>query len=172
MRNPGQTDAKGVACLNLDQLAKHNAVEHDISFSRFDYDQGDNHSPQPELIKGILAASSNGTTITMADFAKLRKERIETQRRDNPKVEYEAFQNQLACGEIALILKVFGNGSEVPVSYVKAFFEEERLPREEGWKKRAWWTVGLLELNSLVGKVKGLIGDFGGKKAPVVAAVH
>lgn len=80
-------------------------------------------------------------------------------------------QNQTACTEVALILKVFGNGSEVPVSYMKALFEE-RLPREEGWKKRVWWSLGLVELSMLVERLKGLVGDFGGKEVPVVAAIH
>ena len=172
MRNPDQKDADGVACLNLDQLSRHNVVEHDVSLSRYDYAQGDNHTPQPELIKDLLAASSNGSSLTMVDFVNFRKARFERQKRENPKIEYGAMQNQLACAEIALILKVFGNGTEAPVSFVKAFFEEERLPREEGWKKRVWWSLGLVEVNVLAKKIKGLLGDFGGKEVPVVAAVH
>ena len=63
-------------------------------------------------------------------------------------------QNQIACTEVALILKVFWDGSEVPVSLMKALFEEERLPREEGWKKRVWRALGLVELNMLVGRLR------------------
>ena len=58
------------------------------------------------------------------------------------------------------------------MSHVKALFEEERLPREEGWKKRVWWALGLVELNMLMSSIKGLFGDFGGKEVPVVVAVH
>lgn len=172
MRTPGQKDAEGVACLNLDQLGTYNVVEHDVSLSRFDYAQGDNHTPQPELIKDLLAASSNGSTLTVADFVNLRKARYERQKRENSKLRYAALQNQIACTEVALVLKVFGNGSEVPVSHVKALFDDERLPREEGWTKRVWWSLGLVELNILVGRLKSLVGDFGGKEVPVVAAVH
>ena len=71
-----------------------------------------------------------------------------------------------------MILKVFGDGSEVPLNYVESFIEEERLPREEGWKKRRWWTLGLVEVDLLAREVKGLIGDFGGEAVPIVAAVH
>ena len=172
MRTPGQTDADGIPCLNLDQLRKPECVEHDISLTRFDHAQGDNVTPQPALIKDMLASSHDGARLTVTDLANFRKSRIEQQRRDNPSAHYEAFQNQIACGEIALILKVLGNGHEVPVNYVRAFFQEERLPREEGWKPRSWWRIGLVELNSLGGKVKKLIGDFAGETVPVVAAVH
>ena len=173
MRHPGQKDSEGIPVLNLDQLDRPHSVEHDISLARFDYAQGDNHTAQPELINDMLSSSTNGTTITISDFANLRKRRIERQRRDNPECNYEALQHQIACSEISLILKVFGDGKEVPVEYVRAFFKEERLPREEGWQKRKWWTVGLVELNIMASKVKALIGDYGGgKKVPLVAAVH
>ena len=171
LRDPGQVDAEGIACLNLDQLDRPNVVEHDVSLTRFDYAQGDNHTPQPELIKDLLAASSNGSTFTLADLVNFRKARFERQKRDNPKLHFEDAQNQVACGEIALILGVFGDGSEVPLSYVKAVFEDERLPTNEGWKKRWWWSVGLIELATLSKKVKAMLGDIGGEKMPVVSAV-
>ena len=48
-------------------------------------------------------------------------------------------QTQIACTETALILKVYGDGSVVLVGYVRASFEDERLPRDEDKK------VGVLE---------------------------
>ncbi|KAI4268584.1 MAG: hypothetical protein LQ337_007758 [Flavoplaca oasis] len=172
MRDPGQKDAAGVACLNLDQLALHNVVEHDVSLTRRDFAQGDNNTPQADLIEDLLNASSNGKTITVDDFVKLRKRRYERQKADNPKLEFQGMQVQIACTEVALILKVFGNGSEVPVEYVRAFFQEGRLPREEGWSKRRWWTLGLVELNMLASKIKGLLGPPGQGTIPVVNVVH
>ncbi len=46
MRRPGQKDALGKKCLNLDQLALPNVIEHDVSLTRRDYQQGDNITPQ------------------------------------------------------------------------------------------------------------------------------
>ncbi|KAL8875604.1 MAG: hypothetical protein Q9198_006061 [Flavoplaca austrocitrina] len=172
MRDPGQKDAAGVACLNLDQLALHNVVEHDVSLTRRDFAQGDNNMPQADLIEDLLNASRNSKTITIDDFVKLRKRRYERQRADNPKLEFQGMQVQIACTEVALILKVFGNGSEVPVDYVRAFFQDGRLPREEGWSKRRWWTLGLVELNMLASKIKGLLGPPGEGTIPVVNVVH
>ena len=158
MRRPGQTDAAGRRVLDLDQLARHNVVEHDVSLSRRDAAQGDDCTRQPDLVQDLLAASTDGgRMLSMQDLVELRKRRIATQKAENKSLDYGKFQHQLGCGEIALILGAFGDGKKVPVDRVRAVFEEERLPWEEGWKKR-WWTLGFVELQSTIGKVKKLIG--------------
>ncbi|KAH7146442.1 hypothetical protein EDB81DRAFT_934389 [Dactylonectria macrodidyma] len=157
MRRPGQVDSKGERVLNLDQFSLHNVVEHDVSLSRLDYGQGDNHSIQKELVEGLLASSSDAKTLTMEDLAALRGRRIEKQKEDNPNLIYESKQHDLACSEIALLLKVLGDGDQVHSDYARAFFHEERLPIAEGWKKRAT-SIGLLELKQTADKVKKLIG--------------
>ncbi|KAL8856071.1 MAG: hypothetical protein Q9178_007327 [Gyalolechia marmorata] len=172
MREKGQRDSDGLGCLNLDQLALHNVVEHDVSMTRLDAAQGDNITPQPDLIADLLASSSNGKTITIDDFVGLRKRRYEKQKQDNPQLDFQGLQVQIACTEVALVLKVLGNGKEVPVDYVKAFFQEGRIPRNEGWLKRQWWTLGLIELNVLASQIKGLLGPPGEGALPVVNAVH
>lgn len=172
MRKPDQNDKNGQPVLNLDQLALHNVVEHDVSLTRRDFAQGDNLSPQPDLIEELLQASSNGEVITIDDFVKLRKRRYEEQKKDNPELDFDGFRLQLACAEVALILKVIGNGSEVKVKYLRAFFKEGRLPIEEGWSKRKLWPLGFIELNSLANKFKGLLGPIGEGAVPVVSAIH
>ncbi|KAL8820942.1 MAG: hypothetical protein Q9223_000930 [Gallowayella weberi] len=171
MREAGQKDSNGVPCLNLDQLALHNVVEHDVSLTRLDIAQGDNITPQPDLIDGLLASSSNGITMTIDDFVTLRRQRYEKQKADNPDLAFQGMQVQIACTEIALILKVFGNGKEVPTNYVKAFFQDGRMPRDEGWSKRRWWTLGLIELNMCASKIKSILGP-GEGAIPVVNVVH
>lgn len=172
MREPEQRDADGVACLNLDQLALHNVVEHDVSLTRLDFAQGDNSTPQPQLIENLLASSSNGKTITIPDFVGLRKRRYEKQKEDNQELDFQGMQVQIACAEVAMILKVFGNGKEVPVDYVKAFFQEGRLPRNEGWLKRRWWTLGLIELNMLATKIHGILAPSEKGSNPILNVVH
>ncbi|KAK4463429.1 putative peroxidase [Cladorrhinum samala] len=160
MRNPGQFDSKGKPVINIDQIAAEGAVEHDISLSRFDRAQGDCLTPQPELVDDLVASSSDGgQTLTAEDLAALRLRRIEKQKRDNPELLYGPEQHRLSCAEIALILCVFGDGFKVPVEYVKAFFVDERLPIQEGWKKRGWWsTLGFRELGSTARRVADLVG--------------
>jgi len=159
MRQPGQKDTMGKIYLNLDQLDLHGVVEHDISISRHDIAQGDNHSPQPQLIRELLDSSSDGKTLSMEDLAAHRKRRIHEQLKINPDAVYGSFQHLEACVEIALILHVFGDGQKVPRDYLRAFFQEERLPMQEGWKKRGWWwPLGIVELSIASSKVKKVIG--------------
>lgn len=156
VRAKGQVDALGIPCLNLDDLDRHGAIEHDVSMSRRDFAQGDNHSRQADLIAEILASANhhddNGREITVDDWAGLRVRRIEQQRRDNPHLVFGPVQNRLGLAEAALIQKTFGDHSRgwaVPVEYVAALFGEERLPVREGWRKRSWWwSVGIIEMTA------------------------
>ncbi|KAK3938601.1 hypothetical protein QBC46DRAFT_389835 [Diplogelasinospora grovesii] len=162
MRAPGQTDSSNHRILNLDQLALPGVVEHDISLTRRDCAQPQgNLAPQPDLIRDLLASSSDGETLTAEDLANLRRHRIAVQKKDNPGLFYGPMQHQIACTEIALVLDVFGDGDKVRCDYAKAFFQEERLPLQEGWKKRSWWrSLGFMELGKTVGKIKTLVGAF------------
>lgn len=174
VRAKGQVDALGAPCLNLDDLDRHGAIEHDVSMSRRDFAQGDNHTRQADLIAEILASSSSSSSsahntnnnddddyasrreITVDDWAGLRVRRIEQQRHDNPHLNFGPVQNRLGLAETALIQKVFGDGSRgwaVPVEYVAALFGEERLPVREGWRRRrSWWwpfsSVGIIEMTT------------------------
>jgi hypothetical protein len=157
VRKPGQRDAAGRPCLHLDQLSTPGVVEHDISLSRRDYAQGDNHSMQPDLVKAMLASSSDGgRTLTADDLVAFRKRRIEEQTKENPQLNPKALTNPIGGGEIALFLDVFGDGKTIQCDRVRAIFLEERLPIKEGWTKR-WWTVGIAELLSSSKKVKALL---------------
>ncbi|CAM1511038.1 Fc.00g085510.m01.CDS01 [Cosmosporella sp. VM-42] len=158
MRKPGQKDSVGHKVLNLDQLALPGVVEHDISLTRRDHQQGDNLTLQPDLVKDLLACSSDGKTLTATDLAELRRRRVAKQKEVNPGLYYGPFQHQIACTEIALVLDVFGDGDKVRCDYARAFFEEERLPVNEGWKARRWWSLGFVELGMSVGKIKKLVG--------------
>ena len=158
LRDPNQRDPSGASCLNLDQLARHNAVEHDVSLSRRDAAQGDNSTPQKDLIAGLVQSASDGKEITTGDFARFRRQRLEQQKRDNSELTYGPLQHQLACAESAFLQTLFGVGRNVPVPYLKALFEEERLPVREGWKKRWWWPVGFIELNAQAEVLKKCIG--------------
>ncbi|KAF3048056.1 hypothetical protein E8E12_008820 [Didymella heteroderae] len=159
MRRPDQKDKTGRPILDLDQLALPGAVEHDISLTRRDYAQKEgNLMRQDDLVDGLLAASTDRRSITREQLAIFRRHRIETQREENPDLTYGPLQHELGCGEIALILGIFGDGKSAPYEYVKPFLREERLPVQEGWKKRWWWTLGLVEVKIIATKVNSLIG--------------
>ncbi|KAF9698452.1 hypothetical protein EKO04_003423 [Ascochyta lentis] len=159
MRRPDQTDSCGRPILDLDQLALPGAVEHDISLTRRDHGQKEgNCARQEDLVDDLLASSIDGKNVTREDLANLRKRRIAQQREDNPSLTYGALQHEMSCGEIALILGVFGDGKSAPCDFLAPFLREERLPIKEGWKKRWWWTLGLVEVKIIGTKVKSLIG--------------
>lgn len=162
LRAKGQVDASGEACLNLDELDRHGAVEHDVSMSRRDFAQGDNHCKQEDLVVDMLASARDGKAMTVEDWAKFRVRRIEQQKRDNVELEFGSAQNMMGLAETAFIQKTFGDGSRgwsVPVSYMAAVFGEERLPIEEGWKKRSWWPVGIFELMTQAQVLKKVVGS-------------
>lgn len=159
MRTEGQVDTAGRPVLDLDQLALHGAVEHDVSLTRRDFAQKEgNNIRQDDMIAEILASSKDGKIITREELAALRRRRIEKQRDENPNLTYGPLQHEMGCGEIALVLGVFGDGQSVPYKYAESFFREERLPLEEGWKRRWWWTLGLAEIKLNVTRIKRLIG--------------
>ncbi|CAD6569528.1 MAG: hypothetical protein ASARMPREDX12_002707 [Alectoria sarmentosa] len=162
LRAKGQVDSSGVACLNLDELDRHGAVEHDVSMSRRDFAQGDNHSKQEDLVEDMLASARDGKDLTIDDWARFRIQRIDQQKRDNAKFEFGSVQNSMGLAEAAFLQKTFGDrsrGWRVPVSYMAAIFGEERLPIREGWKKRWWWPVGIIELASQAQVLKKVIGS-------------
>ncbi|WYZ36134.1 hypothetical protein EsH8_XI_000017 [Colletotrichum jinshuiense] len=156
--NPQQYDERGKKYLNLENLASHGAIEHDISLSRRDYaqDQG-NNKPQKDLIDDMINCSHDGETLTIDDLARFIKARIKQQLNDNPDLVYGPAQHQVNCGQIALMMGCFGNGQTISVKYVRALFVDERLPFKEGWTKRTWWSMGVYEfftsVTNLVNKV-------------------
>lgn len=163
LRDANQTE-DGVPVINLDQLSRHGALEHDGSMTRRDYAQGDNYSPQANLIAELIASSGDGEVITTEDFAAFRRARIAQQKVENPDFKLNAFERQILGGTVAFLQVVFGyafSGYDLPVSYVRALFAEERLPMKEGWVKRQGWLAGdvaavlpqMLRVNCAIGHV-------------------
>jgi hypothetical protein len=155
---PGQVSG-GKKYLDLVDLASHGAIEHDVSLSRRDVGQSEgNNDPQPDLIEELLHHSHDGVSLTIDDLGEFIRTRIRRQLKDNPELVYGPAEHQVNCGQIALMMGCFGDGKTIPVSYVRAIFEEERLPIQEGWKRRFWWTMGLVEF---FGAVRNLVSKVG-----------
>jgi hypothetical protein len=149
----------GKKYLNLDNLAAHGAIEHDVSLSRRDIGQKQgNNAPQQDLIEELLQYTMDGETMTIDDLACFVKARIAKQLEDNPELVYGPAEHQVNCGQIALMIGCFGDKETIKVDYVRAIFQDERLPIEEGWTRRYWWTMGLVEF---FGAVKNLVNKVG-----------
>jgi hypothetical protein len=167
----------GPNALNLDDLNKHDAIEHDASLTRLDAIQGDNHNVQPKLVDALLA-DATGEFLTVQSLAKSRGRReAESKAAGSPALSAKA--STLAYGEAALLLQVLGHlgtakkdGSEflVPKAAAKRWLLEEQLPLD--WKKPPY-VISLASTTGLSAKVlaaKALEGVATGAAALLGAA--
>ncbi|KAF2741403.1 Cloroperoxidase [Polyplosphaeria fusca] len=136
--------ASGV--FTLEDLNKHNKVEHDASLSRKDFDEGgklypgpisrDDHTFNQDIFDEFLEHLNGTDPITIPAAAAARFSRIETERARNPNFTYGPAQQFGSYLESAVYLRLLTdpNTGTTPVSFVKIFFEQERLPFWEGWR--------------------------------------
>lgn len=137
---------------DLDQLAQHNfPIEHDATLSRLDHYFGDDNPFTNNSWDQVLSSYGDATTITIPIAGAARYARLNHSKTRNPKLTYTPIQFILSYGETALYLSVLGDPitGNAPVSYVKDFFENERLPYELGWTAPAV-TTSLLTLGSMI----------------------
>ncbi|KAG9284986.1 hypothetical protein G9A89_009796 [Geosiphon pyriformis] len=132
---------------SLDDLSKHNMIEHDASLTRTDFELGDNQKVNETLVDQFLSLALNGK-LTLESLALARNLRFEQSERENPKFKFGEIQRLLAFGEAAIFLLVIGGQTnrEVDVKLAETFFREERLP--DDWrpaeKEVTFWDVSTL----------------------------
>ncbi|CCG82228.1 Putative uncharacterized protein [Taphrina deformans PYCC 5710] len=145
---------------DLDNLDLHNLIEHDSSLSRDDYYFGDNHSFNNGKWQEVLAFVKGGENFNITSAAKAKYHRLQEQTALNPTLTYTPLQFILSYGETSLYLSVMGDPitGVAPVSYVRSFFEQERLPYELGWTKPATQT-NFLTLGAMVLKLNAANGE-------------
>jgi hypothetical protein len=126
------------ATIDLNQLDKHNAIEHDASLTRNDEAQGDNNSVQPALVAALLA-DATGDYVTVDSLAKSRARREQQSLTQGSKQQLSTTALMLAYGESALLLQALGSPPAGGTQYqakkadVQTWLGNERLP--EGWTK-------------------------------------
>ncbi|PWY92180.1 Cloroperoxidase [Aspergillus heteromorphus CBS 117.55] len=137
LRDPNQVNKDGIPVLNLDQVGRPHALEHDVSITRQDRELGDCIHLDPDLYKQFIQASQDGRYRSSV-LGSYRKTRYEEQKRINPHLQFGKFEHYVGCAEMAALRCVFGQGVSrgVPGEYVRAVFGDERLPYNEGWKPR------------------------------------
>lgn len=116
--------------LDLAQLQKHNAIEHDVSYSRQDYDiSGDAASVDPKLVFQFSQFANETGYIDLTQAGNARRLRELQSRRDNKNVDYGLYYQFVASGsECALLLNVLGRDMSISVDHLNTFFNEERFP--------------------------------------------
>ncbi|KAL4780073.1 Chloroperoxidase [Aspergillus varians] len=129
---------------HLDDLKKHDAVEFDGSLSRNDIYFGDNLHFDP-AIWGTVAERLNlydagecgqDKYVTVEVAARARAARVQDAMRANPTFNNSANAMSGSPGTTALYLTTMWDdeADAAPKAWVRAFFEDERIPYIEGYK--------------------------------------
>ncbi|KIA75853.1 hypothetical protein HK57_00380 [Aspergillus ustus] len=161
------TTANPSSTIQLSDLNKYNAIEHDGSLSRSDYNLGDNHSFDPEVWNstatnlGLYDAGADCESdlyVTVEVAARARALRFRQAQALNPRFNASAGALMGSVGETALYLTTLWDyaAGAMPKAWIRAFFEEERIPYLEGFKaprtQRGLETLGAM--NKAVQAVK------------------
>ncbi|KAF2258356.1 Chloroperoxidase, partial [Lojkania enalia] len=122
---------------DLDDLNRHNIVEHDASLSRRDFAlNGASQAFSAEIFAETLAHLGDAEDITIPAAAAARYGRVETERKRNENFTYGARQQFASYLESALYYQALRDArtGKTPVDFFKVLFEQERLPYKEGWR--------------------------------------
>lgn len=92
--------------VTLEQLRKHNGIEHDASLSRADAVSGNAWTPDPKVIAAFLAECSSEEGLTFDDLCRYRA-KLELAL---PEGKLDWFHNIVARGEACLTIGVLGTG--------------------------------------------------------------
>ncbi len=112
--------------MDLTDLRKHGAFEHDASLTRLDFRQGDNYSCQPDMVQDLLK-DADGGPVTYQTIAKTRARRMREAKKANsvPSLYFKV----RAMLEAASLIHFLGEGASE--EDIKTFFLDERLPHPE-----------------------------------------
>jgi len=141
--------------IDLEDLARHNFIEHDASLTRANARPGDRYAPvavDRELLQNLLDASENRDFITFEDLVRVRATRDQTL-----PAPLSKFHGAIARGKVALTVQTFGDSEgRISKQFLREWFGEDRLP--EGWLKPATPT-GLLSITRIANRVADLVKE-------------
>ncbi|ETS86815.1 hypothetical protein PFICI_00643 [Pestalotiopsis fici W106-1] len=149
----------------LDQLNRHNILEHDASLSRSDAYFGNNHIFNQTIFDSTKVYWT-AEVLTPQMLANSKIFRQIQSRAFNPDYSFSPMNEEFSLGEVAAPILVFGNmrTGEVNRSLVEYFYERERLPTALGWVKNAD-VIGLpnvLATTQLIRNAMDLLTGFNG----------
>jgi hypothetical protein len=111
---------------DLQDMRRHNVLEHDRSFTRLDIIQGDNYTFQPSLFKAFLDDAKGGP-VTIKTLAKtyIRRKK-ESRAAGSPRLPIDLwFVNVL---QTVSLLNTAQTGGKLNRELMATFYEEERFP--------------------------------------------
>ncbi|KIW97795.1 uncharacterized protein Z519_01379 [Cladophialophora bantiana CBS 173.52] len=144
---------------SLDDLSRHNILEHDASLSRGDYYFGDDHT----FNQTIFDQTRSYWTVPIIDIetaAKARLARVDTSKLTNPTFNLTTTGTLFSFGETAAYIIALGDRETGTVrrAWVEYLFENEHLPLELGWSKRKT-PISKHDLGSLLKRVVNATGS-------------
>jgi Peroxidase, family 2 len=113
---------------SLADMRQHNIIEHDASFTRLDFRQGDNYTLQPPLLQALLA-DADGGPVTVKSLAKTYvRRRKESKAAGSPSLPINLwFVNLL---QSVSFLNTAATGGKLSRELMLTFYTEERFPEE------------------------------------------
>lgn len=116
--------------IDLEDLARHNVIEHDASLTHANALPEARYAPvavDKELLQHLLDVSRNPDVLTFDDLITARANRDSTLLRP-----FSGVHGAISRGEVALTVQTLGDEEgNIPKQYIREWFGEERLPR--GW---------------------------------------
>ncbi|ETW83607.1 Chloroperoxidase 1 [Heterobasidion irregulare TC 32-1] len=127
--------------LSLGDLARHGAIEHDASLARRNARATSEYAPcklDEDALKALLEDSADGSGLTAHDIARAR-----VRRENSLRVPLDHMHAEIARGEMALVLGIFGQHAgasaveasqedEVPLELLSEWWNTERFP--DNWR--------------------------------------
>ncbi|KAL2845904.1 Chloroperoxidase [Aspergillus pseudoustus] len=140
-REPGQVNEEGEDVLDLEQVGRAKAMEHDVSLTRQDRELGDHMRLDKGMYERLLTVAAKNEkkkSFHLWSLARYRRTLYTEHVQSNKKLTFGIPQHTAACLEVSAMQAVFGKGvfSGVPAEYYEAVLGEERLPYREGWTPR------------------------------------
>ncbi|ETS80520.1 hypothetical protein PFICI_08049 [Pestalotiopsis fici W106-1] len=122
---------------DLEDLGRHDILEHDISLSRSDAWFA---SPDPFNETVWAETTSYFTTdfITVQQLADARMGRLATSQATNPNFTLSGLADGFSWGECASFFEIMADGTTGTVNktFIDYWFRNERMPTEIGWSRR------------------------------------
>jgi hypothetical protein len=146
--------APNATVFSLEDLGRHNILEHDASLSRSDYyftnDSVSFHQPSYDETR----AHWTEDMIDVQQAADARWSRLQTSNATNPDFDLSDLGFNFGVGETAAYIIVLGDRvtGTVPRAWVQYLFENERLPLSLGWKP-VETAIYMADLISMIGLV-------------------
>ncbi len=145
---------KAAGTFDLPDLRVHNKMEHDASFTRLDFRQGDNYTFQPHMLAALLGDAGGGGSndnepVTVRSLAATYRRRdAESRASGAPPLPLRLwFVNLVQTVSFLHAADTGGSGSgsgSVARDVVAAFYTDERLPEAVLLNKRKRTLLGLL----------------------------